>query len=562
MRRGRRARIAIAGALLVAIAGGGIPARGAVPAGSPPTCPAAPPLTEPSAWDGTVIYEVFVRSFADSDADGSGDLAGLLARLDLLNDGDPGTTEDLGVGALWLMPIFPSPSWHGYDVTDDRSVDPEVGSVEELRALVAAAHARGIRVILDLVINHTSSRHPDFLAALAGGPERSRYLWAEEDPGWPPVAGGAPWHAGAAGWYYGAFSPAMPDRNLRDPGVTADLHAAARFWLEEVGVDGFRLDGVKHLVENGPTEQLNQPENAAWLRELRSAIHAVDPDALVLGEVWDSRETGTTYRAGGALDAVTDFAFGDRLVPAIARGDGAALAADLAALGTSGTPGWPATFLTNHDQERIASRLSGLAGPVALAAAVLLTAPGIPIVWQGEELGMPGQKPDERIRAPLPWDGTGPGFGFTGGVPWQPFEPGAETRNVAAQVADAGSLRTRYGALIRLRGAHPALGAGASTLALTTDARPVAAILRTQGPERIVVLHNLSGKPVAAPALTLAAGPLCGTPRARLLWASDGSAPALTDPRVTAEGGVTAWQPVASIGPWGSLVIALDEAAG
>ncbi|MFO1540156.1 MAG: alpha-amylase family glycosyl hydrolase [Chloroflexota bacterium] len=567
-RRGRGVRAGAAArcaTILVAVAVlGATPGAAAasvppsVPSEPPPSCRAVPAVAG-GPWADAVIYEAFVRSFADADGDGIGDLAGMRARLDHLNDGDPATMDDLGVTALWLMPIHPSPSYHGYDVTDHRAVDPDLGSMDDLRALVDAAHARGIRVLLDLVVNHTARTHPWFTEALAGGPARERYLWASTDPGWPAVAGPRPWHPAGAAWYYGVFDAGMPDLDLRDPWVTDELRAIARFWLTEAGVDGFRIDAAKHLVENGPNAQVDQPESRAWLAGFRDAIHAVRPDALVLGEVWDSRPVAGRYIGEGALDMATDFATGDAVVAAIGGLNGTALAAAQAGLAPAYAGGLAATFLRNHDQERLATTFGERTDPLRLAAATLLTGPGVPVLYYGEEIGLPGGKPDPRIRTPLPWSGDGPGFGFTAGTPWQPFMEGAETRNVAAQGGDPASLLSTYRALIRLRAAHPALGGAGGTWAARTDARNAAAIVRALGDARIVVLHNVTGRPAPDVTIDRAEGPLCGTPTARLLWASDGSRPAITPPAITAAGGLAGWTPVAELAPWTTLVIALEQ---
>ncbi len=551
------ALVLAAATLLSGPAGAASPAPSAAPAGSPPPCrPVAPVADGP--WADAVVYEAFVRSFADGDGDGIGDLAGMEAHLDHLNDGDPATTDDLGVTALWLMPIHPSPSYHGYDVTDHRAVHPDYGSPDDLRALVDAAHARGIRVLLDLVVNHTARTHPWFTEALAGGPARERYVWADADPSWPAVAGPRPWHPAGDAWYYGAFDAAMPDLDLRDPWVTDELRAIARFWLTEAGVDGFRIDAAKHLVENGPADQVDQPESRAWLAGFRDAIHAVRPDALVLGEVWAARPVAARYVAEGALDMATDFATGEAVVAAIGGLNGTALAATQAALAPEYAGGLAATFLRNHDQERLATTFGERIDPLRLAAAILLTGPGVPVLYYGEEIGLPGGKPDLRIRTPLPWTGSAPGFGFTAGTPWQPFMDGAETRNVAAQTDDPASLLATYRALIRLRAAHPALGAAGGAWAARTDARNVAAVVRALGDARIVVLHNVTGRPASEVTVDLAEGPLCGSPTARLLWSSDGSRPAIAPPTIGGGGGLAGWRPVAELAPWTTLVIALE----
>ncbi len=202
------------------------------------------------------MYEVYVRSFADADGDGIGDLRGLVSHLDDLNDGDPATTNDLGVTALWLMPVAAAASDHGYDVTDYFTVEPDYGTNADMRTLVEAAHERGIRIIVDLVINHTSDRHPWFVdARTPGSAHESWYLWSDHPPTVVGPGGRPVWHADGKRWYYGYFQAGMPDLNLENPEVTAEIDRIARFWLDDIGIDGFRIDAARHLVEDGATLQ-------------------------------------------------------------------------------------------------------------------------------------------------------------------------------------------------------------------------------------------------------------------------------------------------------------------
>lgn len=265
------------GVALLALAGtaGCVGENAAAPSstGPPPAVRAASaPLDPPLPWwRSAVVYEVFVRSFADSTSgplagDGIGDLAGLVERLDYLNDGDPARVGDLGVTALWLMPIAESPSYHGYDAVDYRRVDEEYGTNEDFRRLVDEAHRRGIRVIVDLVLNHTSSDHPWFRDAWRpGSPWHDWYIWSEEPQTVRGPWGQEVWHATPwwqRGWrrfaaygYYGIFWSGMPDLDYRNPEVTAEARAISRFWLEQMGADGFRLDAIRHLIEDLPVQE-------------------------------------------------------------------------------------------------------------------------------------------------------------------------------------------------------------------------------------------------------------------------------------------------------------------
>ncbi|MDQ3045297.1 MAG: alpha-amylase family glycosyl hydrolase, partial [Chloroflexota bacterium] len=236
----------------------------------------ATPATNVSAtsnwWDEAVCYEVFVRSFADSDGDGIGDLLGLIDRLDYINDGDPNGGDDLGATCIWLMPVFASTSYHGYDVEDYYTIDPDYGTNEEFTEFITQAHDRGIRVILDLVLNHTSREHPWFQDALANpdSPYRGWYIWADEHPGYNGPWGAPAWHPSPLGdeFYYGIFWEGMPDLNYRNAEVTAEAEKVSAFWLNEMGADGFRLDAIKHLIEDERIQE-NTPETHEWLRDYR-----------------------------------------------------------------------------------------------------------------------------------------------------------------------------------------------------------------------------------------------------------------------------------------------------
>jgi glycosidase len=242
-----------------------------------------------------------VRSFADSDGDGIGDLRGLTARLDYLNDGDPNTSSDLGVQAVWLMPIFPSPSYHGYDVSDYRGINPQYGTLADFDAFVTAAHARGIAVLLDFVINHSSSNHPWFVDS-ASGPssgKRDWYSWSATDPGWnKPFDASSSWYERSGGWYYGAFCGCMPDLNLANAAVETEITDAMKFWLAR-GVDGFRLDAVRYLYEAGRGLQSDQPANHAFLKRLRASLAAAATDMVLVAEAWASVDVQATYRGAG-----------------------------------------------------------------------------------------------------------------------------------------------------------------------------------------------------------------------------------------------------------------------
>ena len=516
--------------------------------------PAPAPQTAAEAgmpwWNDRVFYEVFVRSFQDSDGDGIGDLRGLIDRLDYLNDGDPGTDTDLGITGIWLMPVFDSPSYHGYDVTDYRSIEDDYGDLEDFEDFLAAAHERGIAVIVDLVLNHSSREHPWFTASAGGDPGFAEwYLWSDTDPGYPGPWGQQVWHPWGDRFYYGLFWEGMPDLNLESPAVTAEMKETARYWLEEVGVDGFRVDAARHFIEDGPVQE-DTPATRDWLAGFRAAVRLHSPEALILGEVWAGTEAVAGYLPT-SLDLAFEFELAEAAIDAVNRGDGEDLAAAQFRALEAYPAGGYAAFLTNHDMERVISQVGGDPARAGVLATLLLTNPGVPFVYYGEEIGLAGRKPDPSIRTPMPWTGEGPGVGFTTGDPWQRPHILHDTVNVTAQDADPDSLLSRYRSLIRIRSEHTALRYG-ELLGVGAGDDAVAAFLRTIGDDHVLVLVNLGPNPVTAPALDLPAGPLAGVGVARSLLG-----PAVTVPQIEADGGFAGYQPVAELGPYATLVIAL-----
>jgi alpha-amylase len=460
---------------------------------------------------GSVFYEVFVRSFADSNGDGVGDLKGLISRLDYLNDGNPSSTADLGVDALWLMPIFASPSYHGYDTVDYEHINPAYGTDEDFVNLCKEAHKRGIMVIVDFVVNHTGSGHPWFVDSSSGlnAAKRDWYVWSPVDLGWRQpwnIYGGGPtWHQNPKDgqWFYGVFSEGMPDLNIRNPVVRAEIKRLASLWLSR-GVDGFRLDAARHLVENGGgLLQVDQPETHAFWREFSAYVRSVKPEATLVGENWTDTSIIATYYGSSAalpggdeLPMNFDFPLAASIVQGVNTGDATVISAKLAEVQSVYPPGAnDAPFLTNHDQIRLATQLGRDAGKLRNAAAILLTVPGTPFLYYGEEIGLQNgsSDSDDRLkRTPMPWDATSPGGGFTSGTPWFPFAPGRETANVATETGDPGSLLSRYRALLRARHSSEALHQGDLRLLGTRANTRVLAFFRTKGDEQVLVVHNVS----------------------------------------------------------------------
>ena len=549
MGRGRSRRGRPVGALGVLLALTAVAPRAAAQAPGP----------EALDWrDGAVCYEIFVRSFFDSDGDGIGDLAGLVEKLDYLNDGDPATRDDLGVRCLWLMPILPSVSYHGYDVTDFYGVDRRYGTREDFRRLVEAAHARGIRVIVDMLINHVSDEHPWFryAALYPDSPWRDWFRWADE-PGPPNEWGGTTWHRSPYGdeYYYGFFSGTMPDLDWETTAVREEMKRVAAFWLLDMGADGLRLDAVRHLMEDPATgASTNVARTHDMMREYGAYVRAIAPEAFTIGEVFDSTAALLPYYPD-QLDAYFAFEVSDAILEAVRSGSGRDLVASVLALQDAVPPERWAPFLRNHDQPRTLTALGGDVARAKLAATLLLTLPGLPFIYYGEELGMTGDKPDPRIRTPMPWT-IGPAAGFTTGLPWEPLHPDSLVANVAAQAHDPGSLLAHYRALIHLRAESAALGAG-RLVPLEAGTDDVAAWLRVEGEQVALVVANLGEEPREAVRVSSRPGALApGT------WRTAPRLGEATPARfeVGPDGRIAELVPAATLPPLAALVFELASA--
>jgi alpha-glucosidase len=457
----------------------------------------------PTWWQRGAIYQIYPRSFADSDGDGVGDLAGIAAHLDHL--------DALGVEAIWLSPFYPSPmADFGYDVSDYCGVDPVFGTLEDFDALVAGGHERGIRIVIDWVPNHTSDRHPWFRAARSSrdDPKRDWYVWRDEPNDWTsafPAVGGA-WtydeHTGQ--WYLHSFMPQQPDLNWDNPEVAAAMHDVLRFWLDR-GVDGFRLDAIAKIAKDplmrdhtGAAMRHDEDWETihARLRGIRAVVDEYE-DRMLVGEValQDLHRIVSYLTSGDQLHLAHNFVFPDL------EWDAEAYRASIDDFETLTTErAWPAWFLSNHDKPRVATRFDhdGLGRERARAIALMLYAlRGTPFVYQGEELALPDAEiPPDRVvdvdgrdpeRAPIPWTG-GPGHGFTSGEPWLPFVAEADVLNVEAQAADPASALNLTRRLAQLRAGSRALQTG--TQRTVPAAEGVLAWVREAGGERVLAAVN------------------------------------------------------------------------
>ncbi|MGZ4591975.1 MAG: glycoside hydrolase family 13 protein [Actinomycetes bacterium] len=491
------------------------------------TTTAAQPATGHEWWRHGVIYQIYIRSFADSDGDGIGDLGGIRSRLPYL--------RDLGVDAIWITPFYPSPMADGgYDVADYRDIEPMFGELAEAEALVHDAHDLGLRVIIDIVPNHSSDRHEWFQAALGAGPgspERDRYIFrrgrgpagAEPPNDWESVFGGSAWKRLPDGdWYLHLFAPEQPDLNWENPEVIEDFHATLRFWLDR-GVDGFRIDVANSLKKDQAFPDIGDidpellaahsgPHHPIWDRDevhdvyrgWRRVMEEYDGERAFVAEAWvQDPERLALYVRADELHTAFNFQYlraawdADELRTKIDE-----------CLATTRAVGAPTTWvLSNHDVTRHATRYGRLdhtgggVGPgervredtpldLALgrrraraATLLMLALPGSAYLYQGEELGLEEvvdlpewalqdpiwersrrtERGRDGCRVPIPWSVDGPSLGFSDGEPWLPQPPGWAGLSVSAQEGAEGSTLELYRAALTLRRAEPAFGAGALT---------------------------------------------------------------------------------------------------
>lgn len=519
---------------------------------------ARPDAVADTFWQGgATCYEIFVRSFADSDGDGIGDLRGLSGKLDYINDGNPATANDLGATCVWLMPVMESPSYHGYDANDLYRVERDYGTADDFKAFVAAAHQRGVRVLIDIMLNHVSSEHPAFKEALRDTSSQYRQWFRWSDTLGPLNKwGGQNWHRSPARneYYYAFFWQGMPDLNYEHPAALAEMQRVATFWLTEMGVDGFRLDAVKFLAEKYNKAD-DTPGTHRVLNAFGKHVNAVKPGAFTVGEVFDSTGSLLSYYPD-QLQSYFAFEVADSVLQAVRRGSGNTLLPPVLRLQREVPDQRWSTFLRNHDQPRTTTELGGDMTAVRLAATLQFTLPGIPFVYYGEELGMSGAKPDERIRTPMAWANLAPHAGFSTGTPWQSLQSDSATANVEVQSADSGSILTLYRKLIRLRSQHAALARG-TVVPLVTNDSAVVAFIRLTRTEAVLVMANLGMREASKVRLSADSTPLAvGTYAATPLLSQD--AGVFTSMPVSAGGAIREYRPIRALPPRSAYVMSLS----
>jgi len=444
---------------------------------------------DPSVWwRNGVCYEVFVRSFYDSDGDGIGDLKGLASRLDYINDGNPNSTSSLGANCIWLMPIDKATSYHGYDVVDYYHVDPHYGTDDDFRELVRQAHRRGIHIIVDFVPNHASSEHPAFQTALNDSSSSARewFRFSRTKPTQLGPWGQEAWHKSTVRdeYYWGVFWHGMPDWNYQSPAVLDEMLKVTSYWLTTMHADGFRFDAIPYLVEQGDTLMHSRGTHEV-LRRFGDAIKTQSRQSFTVGEESDMSALPTYYP--DQLDSYFEFGVAAATLEAARTGNAASFIAEIRTANATLPEGRWAPFLTNHDQPRVMN-VVGDSARARIAASAMLMLPGTPFVYYGEEIGMVGAKPDETIRTPMQWSGAASG-GFTTGKPWEGLQADWRNKNVATQESDVGSLLNHYRRLIHLRNAHVALSRGQLVVGSTNNSA-VAAFVRQSGDEKVVVVVN------------------------------------------------------------------------
>ena len=375
-----------------------------------------------------------MRSFYDSDEDGIGDLQGLIEKLDYLNDGDPTTTNDLGITGIWLMPIMESPSYHGYNAIDYYTIEPDYGNMQDFEEFLQEAHSRGIKVIIDLVLNHTSSQHPWFLqSSNSQNNFRDWYIWSDNNPGITGPWGQNVWHYNQGNYYYGLFWSGMPDLNFEHQEVKQEMKNVANFWLNK-GVDGFRLDAIKYLVENGSNLE-NTPANFSLIEEFNYEYKYTSSESFTIGEAWSNTNSIIPYVQEGRLDACFDFDLASDILNSVNSGSSVGIKQQIQTIQESYPALQYGTFLTNHDMDRVFNKLGYSNEKMKLAASIYLTLPGVPFIYYGEEIGMIGTGDHQNIRRPMQWSNS-VNAGFSNSVPWRSVANNYLTNNVETTLSD------------------------------------------------------------------------------------------------------------------------------
>lgn len=447
-----------------------------------------------SKWPAGITYEIFVQSFADSDGDGIGDINGMTAKLDYI--------EDLGVEGIWLMPISPSSSYHKYNVDDYYGIHPDYGTLEDFKTFVKEAHKRGISIVIDLVVNHSGDNNIWFQEALKNGNSKywDYYVWAHKDDPkvQPPVAEDGRQRRRRSNWnkvegsdyyYFSHFSPNMPDLNYDNPKLQQEIFKVGKFWLEEVGIDGFRLDAAMHVFP-----EYRAQDSHAWWEYFLQEMKKVKEDVYIVGEVWAPSDVVAPFLKG--IPALFNFDMGSAIIKAVNEENAEEIITkhkEIIDYYKSVNPDYiDCTFLTNHDQNRILSSVGNDINKTKIAASLLFTLPGSPYIYYGEEIGMLGEKPDQLIREPFIWSNSSTDkFRTTWEEP--KFSVESKVTPMQEQLNDKKSLLNHYKSFIKLRNNSSALTYG-ELVPVELSNPTISAFVRADNKESLLVIHNLSGE--------------------------------------------------------------------
>ena len=439
-----------------------------------------------SSYKNKIMYEVFIRSFFDSNKDGIGDIKGLNEKLPYL--------KNLGIEGIWMLPISPSPSYHKYDVTDYYSIDSVYGNKLDWFSLVETANALDIKLIIDVVLNHCSSQHPWFLNAKKSATSKYRnyFVWKKakdidsEPEHWyfPKDEKGNPIGDEK---YYAFFWSEMPDLNFDNLQVREEAIKIGKYWLTEMKADGFRLDAAQHIFPEGQEEK-----NHLWWREFRKAMDETKDDFYMVGEIANKNEKIAPYLVKG-LNSAFNFDLASDIISTTLSGVNNGIIDDLIKIRnlylSTSSSFLDATFITNHDQDRILSDLNGDVNKAKMAAALLLTLPGSPYIYYGEEIGMLGKKPDEMIREPFMWSSES---NYVGQTNWE-VSVNSTLQSVIPldqQMNDSLSIYSLYKNLIALRKSTAALN-GDTLINVKTEDEHIVAYKRSNGVESVLVVCNM-----------------------------------------------------------------------
>ncbi|MBC7619921.1 MAG: alpha-amylase [Candidatus Saccharibacteria bacterium] len=451
----------------------------------------------PAGWMNGAFMEIYVRGYKDSNGDGKGDLQGLISKLDYL--------KDLGVTGIWLMPVTDSADKdHGYNVKNYRAIETDYGSMADFDELLTQAHARGMGVIMDYVINHSSNEHPLFKNAASSplNTQRDFYVWQATKPSGWSIYGKDPWYASpyANGYYFAGFVAGVPDFNLKNAQVETFHHDNLRFWLNK-GLDGLRFDAVGNLVENGANAWESQPENHPVMARAQQVVRAYNQRYIVC----EAPAASQAFAAPTSCGSAFAFDLKDALVNA-ARGNTASIQAVSRYFQTA--PPTMATLLSNHDSfagDRLWNQFGGNVAQYKLAAASYLLLPGTPFIYYGEEVGMAnglGLSGDWALRTPMSW--TASPSGFSSGTPFRNLATNAATQNVQAQVGQPDSLHSFYKSLLSVRNSLPSIARGSYVAPFVSG--QVMGYQRHWGGEKTLVLINYGNSAASVEVTGLGAG--------------------------------------------------------